>query len=113
VGDDHRAAAEVEQRVFEHSTSGRAKTAALQPAPDKPKKRRLSFKEMTELAALPDRIDALERDRVALYASLGDPAVLRDGSAVVAAKSRLAEIESALTALIQRWEALETIAAEA
>jgi ATP-binding cassette subfamily F protein uup len=76
------------------------------------RKRRLSFKERTELAALPDRIDSLERDRAALYESLGDPAVLRDGSAVVAAKSRLAEIDSEIAELIQRWEALETIAAE-
>ena len=79
---------------------------------EKAKKRRLTFKETTELAALPDRIDALERDREALYGSLGDPAVLRDGSAVVAAKSRLAAIEGEIAALMARWEALEAIAAE-
>jgi ABC transport system ATP-binding/permease protein len=94
-------------------TAAAAKRPAPAPsAPDKPKKRRLSFKETTELTTLPDRIDALERDRAALYASLGDPAVLRDGSAVIAAKSRLAEIEGEIAALIERWEALETIAAE-
>jgi ABC transport system ATP-binding/permease protein len=88
---------------------------AKQPVPlptPTAKKRRLSFKETGELAGLPDRIDALERERATVYASLGDPAVLRDGSAVVAATSRLASLDAEIAELIQRWEALETIAAE-
>jgi ATP-binding cassette subfamily F protein uup len=84
-----------------------------QPAPTKAtKKRRLSFKETSELAALPNRIDALEREREMIYASLGDSAVLRDGSAVVAAKARLAALEVEIAELIQRWETLELIAGE-
>ena len=85
------------------------------PAPQTPKAkpRRLTFKETAELAGLPDRIDALERERAALYASLSDPAVLRDGPAVVAARSRLAAVEAELTELTERWETLETIAAQA
>jgi len=82
------------------------------PAP-KAKPRRLTFKEASELAALPDRIDALERERAALYVSLSDPAVLRDGSAVVAARSRLVTVEAEITELTERWESLETIAAQA
>ena len=85
---------------------------AAQPTPNaKPKPRRLTFKETAELAALPDRIDALERERTTLYASLADPAVLRDGSAVVAAQSRLAALKTELAELTERWAALETIAA--
>jgi ATP-binding cassette subfamily F protein uup len=84
-----------------------------QPAAAKAtKKRRLSVKETSELATLPDRIDALDRERETIYASLGDPAVLRDGSAVVAAKARLAALELEITELIQRWETLELIATE-
>jgi ATP-binding cassette subfamily F protein uup len=79
----------------------------------KAKPRRLTFKETAELAALPDRIDALERERATLYASLADRAVLRDGSAVVAARSRLDTVEAELTALTERWEMLETIASQA
>ena len=84
------------------------------PAPQttKAKPRRLTFKETAELAGLPDRIDALERERAALYVSLADPAVLRDGSAVVAARSRLAAVEAELTESTERWETLETIAAQ-
>jgi len=75
------------------------------------KKRKLSFKETSELAALPDSIDALERERELVYASLADPALLRDGAAVAAAKARLAAIESEIAAGLARWEELETIAA--
>jgi ATP-binding cassette subfamily F protein uup len=82
------------------------------PQTPKAKPRRLTFKETAELAGLPDRIDALERERAALYVSLTDPAVLRDGPAVVAARSRLAAVEAELTELTERWEALETIAAQ-
>ena len=91
------------------------KKPALAPAPatTKAKPRRLTFKEAAELAALPDRIDALERERAALYVSLSDPTVLRDGSAVVAVRSRLATVETELTELTDRWETLETIAAQA
>ncbi|MEP6495871.1 MAG: ATP-binding cassette domain-containing protein [bacterium] len=77
------------------------------------KKRRLTFKEQGELAALPGRIDERERERGRLYASLTDPALLRDGAAVVDAKARLASIEVEINEMIGRWEALETIAAEA
>jgi ATP-binding cassette subfamily F protein uup len=77
----------------------------------KPKKRKLSFKESAELASLPERIDALEEEKRRLYESLADPAFLRDGGAVGAAKARLAAIDGEIGALMTRWEELETIAA--
>ena len=75
------------------------------------KVRKLSFKETSELASLPESIDALERERETVYASLADPALLRDGAAVTAIKARLAAIESEIAAGLARWEELETIAA--
>jgi ATP-binding cassette subfamily F protein uup len=77
------------------------------------KKRRLTFAETAELSALPDRIDAAEQERVRIYGSLSDPALLRDGTAVVAARAKLAEIEAELATLVERWEALATIEADA
>ena len=74
------------------------------------RKRKLSFKETTELASLPASIDALERERERVYASLADPALLRDGAAVAAAKARLAGIEREVAAQLARWEELETMA---
>ncbi|MEP6690178.1 MAG: ATP-binding cassette domain-containing protein [Gemmatimonadaceae bacterium] len=78
---------------------------------DKP--RRLTFNETKELANLPDRIDTLERERDALYTSLGSPAMLRDGAAVVAAKKRLDALDAEIAGASARWESLETIASGA
>jgi ATP-binding cassette subfamily F protein uup len=75
-----------------------------------PKERRLTFKEKTELAALPALIDAKERERETAYAALADPVLLRDGSAVAQSRARLAETERELGELTARWEELETIA---
>jgi hypothetical protein len=94
------------------SNAPKRPTSATQ-ATTKAKPRRLTFKETAELAELPDRIDALERERAALHESLADPAVLRDGSAVVAARSRLHTVETEITELTERWGSLETIAAQA
>ncbi len=76
------------------------------------KVRRLSFKEQQELAALPEQIDAREAEKLTLFATLADPATLRDGAAVAAARARLEVVDRELAALTARWEALETIAAE-
>jgi ATP-binding cassette subfamily F protein uup len=75
------------------------------------KKRRLTFKENTELRGLPDRIDALEQERESLFAALMDPAVLRDGGATLVARQRLVSVENELSAAVSRWEELETMAA--
>ena len=92
--------------------AGPAATPTPAAATPGERRRRLSFKETRELAELPDRIDAAERAREAVYASLADPALLRDGAAAAAAKARLAELDAEVEALTLRWEALETLAAE-
>ena len=89
----------------------KAATPAPKPAPAKTKK--LSFKEQTELATLPEQIDGLEAERGALYAQIADPKFLRDGAAVATARSRLHAIDTDIARLTTRWEALETIAAGA
>ncbi len=78
----------------------------------KPKKRKLSYKETQELAALPDRISASEQELEQGYVSLADPVVVRDPAALAAVRSRVAELESAIPAMMARWEELETIASE-
>jgi ATP-binding cassette subfamily F protein uup len=93
------------------SNSKRAPAAAPTPAPAK-KKRRLSFKESTELAGLPDRIDALEQNRERVYLSLSDPALLRDGGGIAETRARLSALEAEIATLSARWELLETIATE-
>jgi len=88
---------------------------AASPAPSAPRSgrsRRLTFKETKELATLPQEIDARERERERLYASLADPVFLRDGAAVVEASAQLAKVTALITELTGRWESLETIASE-
>jgi ABC transport system ATP-binding/permease protein len=92
------------------ATAGAAKAQPAKSARGE-KKRRLSFKETSELAALPESIDVLERERESAYASLADPALLRDGTAVAAARARLVAIEANIAKTLARWEELETIAA--
>ncbi len=82
------------------------------PSAAKSKKRKLSYKEAQELAALPDRISASEQDLEQGYVSLADPAVVRDLVALGGVRSRVAELELAIPALMARWEELETIASE-
>jgi ATP-binding cassette subfamily F protein uup len=81
-------------------------------APRAERKRRLTFKEQHELKALPERIEALEGERATVYASLSDPALVRDGAAMAVAAARLAELDAAIEAATERWVELETIAAE-
>src|SRR5262249_5884674 len=72
----------------------REKRAPAPPSPPRSeKKRKLTFGETKELAGLPDLIEARERERDGLYASLSDGTFLRDGAAVIQARARLAEVE--------------------
>jgi len=89
------------------------KRTAAAPAPRSDRKRRLTFKESAELSGLPDRIDALEQERQALYESLADVGFLRDGAAVARATARLAELGREIDELTSRWVDLETIASDA
>ncbi len=90
-----------------------APKAAGGPIPRATKKKRLGSKEATELAGLPGRIDAAERERGEVLSSLTHPATLRDGTAAAAAKLRLAALDREILALVARWEALEQMAADA
>lgn len=74
------------------------------------KKRKLSYKEISELAALPEEIDAQERARAQLYARLADPVVLRDGAAILDVNARVSALDRTIFSLVERWETLEGIA---
>jgi ATP-binding cassette subfamily F protein uup len=79
----------------------------------RPKKRKLTYKETAELAALPERIATTEAVRDTLFAQMADPVVLRDGARVMGLQAELASREAEIEVLMARWEELETIAAEA
>ncbi len=70
--------------------------------------RKLSFTEIKELEALPARIEALEREQVALGRRLADAALYRDRPGEVPGLTqRSAAVEHELAALMGRWEQLE------
>ncbi len=68
----------------------------------------MSFKEQRELESLPARIDALETEIQQLHEAMADPAFYkRDGAAIAQTNTRLAELESELAGVYERWETLE------
>jgi len=68
---------------------------------------KLSYKEQRELEALPARIEALEAEQRELAATLADPAFYaREAQRAGELTRRHAEIEEALMACLERWEAL-------
>lgn len=89
-----------------------AKPVVRGSEPAKPKGDKLSWKEQRELEALPGNIAALEAEQAALTSRLEDPAIYQtDPVAAQQASERLAAIDDALMALLERWEVLEAKAA--
>jgi ATP-binding cassette subfamily F protein uup len=88
--------------------------AAEPPAPssaDRGGKRRLKYKEQQELAVLPDQIEQLEAEIAALHDTMAQPDFYRQpGEQIAAAKARLSELETQLTAAYHRWEELSELA---
>jgi ATP-binding cassette subfamily F protein uup len=85
-----------------------ARKASVRAEVPVPAKTKLTYKETRDLAELPDRIEALEREQRTLAAQLADPEVYRDDpGGVRTLQARFAAIESELEAAFARWEALE------
>src|SRR3977135_4323234 len=83
------------------------KTAALEPR-RRAQSNKLGYKEERELADLPDKLKALEREQEQPAGRLADPALYRDRSGEVKGlQLRHAAIEAELTQLLARWEELD------
>ena len=78
------------------------------PSNEKPlSKKKLSYKDQRELDGLPQQIAALETEQQDLQAALADGALYQtDSVRAIALQIREAEIETALMAALERWEAL-------
>lgn len=75
--------------------------------PEKKKSNRLGYMEKRELAALPEKIEALETDLAALKAELDDPQLFATQPAVAVQKTQqMAELEQQLEQLVERWAEL-------
>ena len=83
------------------------KKSDKRPAQAAPKSR-LSYKENRELAELPEKMQALEKEQKDISARLADTALYRDHPGEVKPlQARFAELEEKLLTALQRWEALE------
>jgi ABC transport system ATP-binding/permease protein len=101
------------QRSAQIPLESKSPTAASQAPAATPaeKPRKLSFKEQRELESLPSRIEALETEIQQLHGAMADPAFYkRDGAAIAEANALLAQLESELAGVYERWEALEGVA---
>jgi ABC transport system ATP-binding/permease protein len=77
------------------------------PPKDKPRSK-LSYKDLRELAALPDEIEALEREQSQLTALMSGPEYHRRGAQQIRDdRLRIDVIEALLLAKFARWESLE------
>ncbi len=75
-----------------------------------PKPKKLSFNETRELAALPEKIEALESEQDALHTLMADPDYYKRGKEeMVANQQRLEQIDGQLLEAFERWEYLESI----
>jgi ABC transport system ATP-binding/permease protein len=86
--------------------------ANASPGPGPGARRKLSFKEGRELAALPAQITALESEQRELTARMCQADYFRVGAERMRAdRARAAEIETQLSACLERWEYLEGLQA--
>jgi ABC transport system ATP-binding/permease protein len=77
-------------------------------------KQKLSYKETRELETLPQTIEALEKEKQRLTATLNSPELYasRDLAKVKAASDRLEALEKELDEAYHRWDELESLAAK-
>ena len=81
---------------------------ATAPTDAAPRKRKLSFKEQQELAALPGLIETLETEMAALHAKMAAADYFRQSGDILARdKTRLDDLQTRLENAFVRWEALE------
>jgi len=78
-----------------------------QAASAAPARKKLSYKEAREYAAIEQQIAQAESRHAAAQAALNNPAIQTDAPALIAAQSELEQAESALDQLLTRWTELE------
>jgi ATP-binding cassette subfamily F protein uup len=84
--------------------------ATATPTPGPVARRKLTFKEARELAALPAQITALETEQGELTAQMCRPDYFREGAERLRRdRARAASIEAELSACLGRWEFLEQL----
>ncbi len=98
------------QRPAEKSETKPASEKKIKKRPKPAGPRKLTFKETRELEALPQKIEAMEKEQREIYDSMADPSFYRqEGSLIRQGRARIEELEKALSIAYERWEMLEAI----
>ena len=72
-----------------------------------PTKKKLSYKEAREYAAIEQKIAVAESRLAVAQSMLNDPSIQSDAPALIAAQSELEEASAAVDQLLTRWTQLE------
>ncbi len=100
------------QRKTASPAAKTSKPPAARPVAEAPPKRtkRLSYKDQRELEALPAQIEALEDEQASLQEQINEPGFYQRDKAVIETDlARLEQLQAALAAAYERWEALEAL----
>ena len=101
-----RLAAEREAEKLARSNAG-AGAASASPAPAKKKKR--SYNEEREYAALPEKIEKLEKEIADYQLELSKPEVYTNATLIVELQKKIADDETLLEQAYERFEALDNL----
>jgi ATP-binding cassette subfamily F protein uup len=101
-----RLAAEREAEKLARSNAG-AGAASAAPAPAKKKKR--SYNEEREYAALPEKIEKLEKEIADYQLELSKPEVYTNATLIVELQKKIADDEALLEQAYERFEALDNL----
>jgi ATP-binding cassette subfamily F protein uup len=105
---ERKAAAAAADAVSSSATATSSAAAGPAVSAPAPPKRKLGFKEMRELEQLPARIETLEAQVAAMTAEMNDPGFYRrDSAAITAHGAGLARVQAELDAAYARWGELE------
>ncbi len=92
------------------ASEGVAEPASNRTVADSLAKRRLTFKERSELQSLPATIEQCESQLAAIHAVMSDPAFYRQpGPQLAVEQARLKQLEGQLAAAYERWSTLDAL----
>ncbi len=98
----------LQQRPAANGTEIKRDVATITSVRPPARRAKMSFSEVRELENLPGKIDALEKERVALQLQLADPTLYsKSPQKVIALGARANAIGIELEAILARWEMLE------
>lgn len=96
-------------KIVEKQNTQLQKTASMVKTPKQAYQHKLSYNDISELKALPKKIEILEREQTDITCKLGDAATYHDSpDKIVKLQIRFADIEKEIMSYLTRWDELET-----